>query len=159
MKTWATIARSPEMTLREMVPLMTSSGTVSQVKCSMKPPGSYCTCGRAGHVGAAERSRRFASSSMCRHVRCVTGVGIRRRRQLVLGLLSQSTMKVLTKRARRHAAAKTHHLPQTMRAAAIDRFGGPEVLTLHTLPVPTPGPSEVLIAIDTAGVGSWDADM
>jgi NADPH2:quinone reductase len=68
-------------------------------------------------------------------------------------------MKVLTKRAPRHAAAKTHHLPQTMRAAAIDRFGGPEVLTLHTLPVPTPDPSEVLIAIDTAGVGSWDADM
>ena len=50
-------------------------------------------------------------------------------------------------------------LPQTMRAAAIDRFGGPEVLTIHTLPVPAVEANEVLIALDTAGVGSWDADM
>jgi NADPH2:quinone reductase len=47
----------------------------------------------------------------------------------------------------------------TMRAAAIDRFGGPEVLTLHLLPVPALDPGEVLIAVHTAGVGSWDADM
>jgi NADPH2:quinone reductase len=46
-----------------------------------------------------------------------------------------------------------------MRAAAIDRFGGPKVLTIHTLPVPTVGPREVLIAVHTAGVGSWDADI
>jgi len=46
-----------------------------------------------------------------------------------------------------------------MRAAALDRFGGPEVLTLHTLPVPDVGPSEVLIATHTAGVGGWDADI
>lgn len=46
-----------------------------------------------------------------------------------------------------------------MRAAAIDRFGPPEVLTLHTLPMPSIGAQEVLIAIDTAGVGSWDADI
>jgi NADPH:quinone reductase-like Zn-dependent oxidoreductase len=46
-----------------------------------------------------------------------------------------------------------------MRAAAIDQFGGPEVLMLHTLPVPTPDPSDVLIQVDTAGVGSWDADI
>jgi NADPH:quinone reductase-like Zn-dependent oxidoreductase len=46
-----------------------------------------------------------------------------------------------------------------MRAAAIDRFGGPEVLTLQVLPVPAPDATEVLIAIDTAGVGPWDADM
>src|SRR4051794_16976416 len=50
-------------------------------------------------------------------------------------------------------------IPTEMRAAAIDRFGGPEVLTLHVLPVPTLDPAEVLIAIDTAGVGPWDADM
>jgi NADPH:quinone reductase len=48
---------------------------------------------------------------------------------------------------------------QTMRAAAIDRFGPPSVLTLHTLPVPQPGPGEVLIAIDTAGVGIWDTSI
>jgi NADPH:quinone reductase len=50
-------------------------------------------------------------------------------------------------------------IPTTMRAAAIDRFGGPEELTLHTLPVPVPEPGEVLIALHTAGVGSWDAWM
>ena len=46
-----------------------------------------------------------------------------------------------------------------MRAAAIDYFGRPEVLTLHVLPVPAIDPDEVLIAVHTAGVGSWDADM
>ncbi|MBV8613102.1 MAG: NADP-dependent oxidoreductase [Acetobacteraceae bacterium] len=50
-------------------------------------------------------------------------------------------------------------LPKTMRAAAIDRFGGPEVLSLHTLPVPDLDANEVLIRLDTAGVGVWDADM
>jgi NADPH:quinone reductase len=49
--------------------------------------------------------------------------------------------------------------PKTMRAVAIDRFGGPEVLTIHELPVPDPDANEVLIAMHTAGVGSWDADM
>ena len=46
-----------------------------------------------------------------------------------------------------------------MKAAAVDRFGPPSALTLHELPVPRPEPHEVLIAIDTAGVGSWDASI
>ncbi|HEU4643517.1 MAG TPA: NADP-dependent oxidoreductase [Gemmatimonadaceae bacterium] len=46
-----------------------------------------------------------------------------------------------------------------MKAAAIDRFGGPEVLTVHTLPVPEPGPREVLIEVHAAGVGVWDAGI
>jgi NADPH2:quinone reductase len=50
-------------------------------------------------------------------------------------------------------------LPKTMRAAALDRFGGPRVLRIHRVPVPSVGPREVLIALDTAGVGSWDAAM
>jgi NADPH2:quinone reductase len=50
-------------------------------------------------------------------------------------------------------------VPKTMQAAAIDRFGGPAVLSIHTLPVPVPDADEVLIAVDTAGVGSWDADI
>jgi NADPH2:quinone reductase len=49
--------------------------------------------------------------------------------------------------------------PATMRAAAIDRNGGPEVLTLHELPTPRPGADEVLIALDSAGVGPWDIDV
>ena len=46
-----------------------------------------------------------------------------------------------------------------MPAAAIDHFGGPEVLTAHVLPVPKIDTTEVLIALDTAGVGPWDADI
>jgi NADPH:quinone reductase-like Zn-dependent oxidoreductase len=53
----------------------------------------------------------------------------------------------------------TIEIPKLMRAAAIDRFGGPEVLTLHSLPVPVPDAKEVLIRLHTAGVGGWDADM
>ena len=50
-------------------------------------------------------------------------------------------------------------LPNTMVAAAIDRGGGPEVLTIHRLPVPKPGPGEVLIAVHAAGVGVWEAGI
>jgi NADPH:quinone reductase-like Zn-dependent oxidoreductase len=50
-------------------------------------------------------------------------------------------------------------VPKTMHAAAIDRFGGPEVLTMHTLPVPTPKAREVLIEVHTAEVGGWDAEI
>jgi NADPH:quinone reductase len=46
-----------------------------------------------------------------------------------------------------------------MEAAAIDRFGPPSVLRVRKLPVPTPAPDEVLIAVHTAGVGSWDAKI
>ena len=44
----------------------------------------------------------------------------------------------------------------TMKAAAIDRFGGPEEFSVHTLSVPQVGPDEVLVRVDTAGVGEWD---
>jgi NADPH:quinone reductase-like Zn-dependent oxidoreductase len=46
-----------------------------------------------------------------------------------------------------------------MLTAAIDRFGDPQVLTMHTVPVPPLDPREVLIALDTAGVGPWDAEI
>src|SRR5215510_854760 len=55
--------------------------------------------------------------------------------------------------ARKGVMAK---IPSTRKAAAIGRFGGPSLLTLHTLPMPDPGPSEILIAMHTAGVGVWD---
>jgi NADPH:quinone reductase-like Zn-dependent oxidoreductase len=44
----------------------------------------------------------------------------------------------------------------TMRAVVIDRFGGPDQLHERHVPVPSPGRGEVLIALETAGVGSWD---
>jgi hypothetical protein len=40
------------------------------------------------------------------------------------------------------------HVPRTMFAAAIDRFGGPEVITAHALPVPEVDAGEVLIAVE-----------
>ena len=48
-------------------------------------------------------------------------------------------------------------VPPTMRAAALDQGGNPDVLSLHVLPVPALGANEVLMATDTAGVASWDA--
>ena len=55
--------------------------------------------------------------------------------------------------------ASPRDIPNTMKAAAVDRFGPPSALTLHDVPVPRPAPHEVLIAIDTAGIGSWDASI
>jgi NADPH:quinone reductase-like Zn-dependent oxidoreductase len=57
------------------------------------------------------------------------------------------------------AAAGAAAVPANMRAAAIERKGGPEVLTLHELSTPKPGADEVLVALDTVGVGPWDIDV
>jgi NADPH:quinone reductase len=71
---------------------------------------------------------------------------------------------------RDHCHARTY--PQCFRSAAshdaraphdvrrtIDRFGEPDVITCHALSVPALDAGEVLIAVDTAGVGPWDADV
>jgi NADPH2:quinone reductase len=73
-------------------------------------------------------------------------------------------MAVLEKEiAKQRVKARTGHrprvIPETMIAAAIDRFGPPEVLTTQTLPVPELGPSEILIELHAAGVGIWDAKI
>jgi NADPH:quinone reductase-like Zn-dependent oxidoreductase len=47
-------------------------------------------------------------------------------------------------------------IPKTMRAVAIDRYGDPSVLTMHTLPVPEIEANEVLIAVNTAGVEQFE---
>ncbi|HYX66980.1 MAG TPA: NADP-dependent oxidoreductase, partial [Burkholderiales bacterium] len=62
----------------------------------------------------------------------------------------------------RHASpsdtlAAARAVPKTMRAAVIERFGGPEVLVLREVAVPQPGPDEILVKLHTAGVGEWDA--
>jgi NADPH:quinone reductase-like Zn-dependent oxidoreductase len=44
-----------------------------------------------------------------------------------------------------------------MRAAPFDRGGGPEVLSIHRLPVPKPRAGQVLIAVHDAGIGVWEA--
>lgn len=43
-----------------------------------------------------------------------------------------------------------------MRAVQITRFGGPEVLTVTDLPEPVPGPGQVLITVDRAGLNYAD---
>ncbi|MEO6435827.1 MAG: NADP-dependent oxidoreductase, partial [Tepidisphaeraceae bacterium] len=50
----------------------------------------------------------------------------------------------------------TQTTQNTMRAAAIDRFGGIETIRMQTLPVPEVGPDEVLIRVESAGVAVWD---
>lgn len=45
---------------------------------------------------------------------------------------------------------------KTMRAVALDRFGGPETLKMQTLPVPAIAHDEILIRVEAAGVGAWD---
>src|SRR5678816_1269774 len=45
---------------------------------------------------------------------------------------------------------------QTMRAVALDKFGGPEALKIQDLPIPAIEAQEVLIRVEAAGVGAWD---
>jgi NADPH:quinone reductase-like Zn-dependent oxidoreductase len=44
-----------------------------------------------------------------------------------------------------------------MNAVVLDRFGGPEELSFRAIPRPEVGEHDVLIRIEYAGVGSWDA--
>ncbi len=48
-------------------------------------------------------------------------------------------------------------IPALMRAIEISKPGGPGVLRLIERPVPTPGPGEILIRLDAAGVNRPDA--
>ena len=45
---------------------------------------------------------------------------------------------------------------KSMRAIALDRFGGPETLKVQTVPTPEAGADEILIHVESAGVGAWD---
>lgn len=47
-------------------------------------------------------------------------------------------------------------LPETMRAAHFDAPGPPDVIHVQELPVPQPGPGEVLIKVAFAGVNRPD---
>jgi NADPH:quinone reductase len=50
-------------------------------------------------------------------------------------------------------------VPPTMQAAAIDHGGNATAITVRTLPVPKPAADEVLIALQAAGVASWDVSL
>jgi NADPH:quinone reductase-like Zn-dependent oxidoreductase len=44
-----------------------------------------------------------------------------------------------------------------MKAAIVRQFGPPNLIEIADMPRPAPGPREVLVAINAAGVGPWDA--
>jgi NADPH2:quinone reductase len=44
----------------------------------------------------------------------------------------------------------------TMKAAAINRFGDIRTLSIQTCPIPRLSPNEILIRVESAGVGTWD---
>jgi NADPH2:quinone reductase len=46
-----------------------------------------------------------------------------------------------------------------MKAIQVHQFGGPEVLALHEVPTPKPGPGEVLVRVRAAGVNPYDTYM
>ena len=48
---------------------------------------------------------------------------------------------------------------QTMKAVVVDEFGGPEVLNVHQVPRPSPGPGELLVHVYAAGVNPVDAGV
>jgi NADPH2:quinone reductase len=62
-------------------------------------------------------------------------------------------------RARGRPIAARSAIPDRMRAAVIPRFGDASVFSVDTVPVPRPNSHEVLIAVDVAGVGSWDPGL
>ena len=43
-----------------------------------------------------------------------------------------------------------------MKAARIHRFGPPDVVVVEHVPMPSPGPSEILVRVMAAGVASCD---
>ncbi len=55
--------------------------------------------------------------------------------------------------------ARARAIPKEMNAAAIDRFGPPDVIHLERVPVPAVGKRDILVAVDRAGVGEWEADI
>jgi len=51
----------------------------------------------------------------------------------------------------------TTALPKLMHAAVLNEAGGPDAFRFEQIPSPTPKPNHVVIALEYAGVGSWDA--
>jgi NADPH:quinone reductase-like Zn-dependent oxidoreductase len=44
-----------------------------------------------------------------------------------------------------------------MKAVRVHKFGGPEVIVIDELPIPSPGRGELVVRVAAAGVGPWDA--
>jgi NADPH:quinone reductase len=56
--------------------------------------------------------------------------------------------------ATQHAPHDAERANKTMHAAAIDKFKDP--IRIQTLPIPQIGPVDILIRVESAGVGVWD---
>jgi NADPH:quinone reductase len=53
----------------------------------------------------------------------------------------------------------TSNLPEKMKAAVADKAGQPDVIHIASVPVPQLTRGHVIIALDYAGVGGWDAEQ
>jgi NADPH:quinone reductase-like Zn-dependent oxidoreductase len=53
--------------------------------------------------------------------------------------------------------AKSASAPRLMKACRVHRFGGSEVIAFEDVAPPAPGEGEVLVRVNAAGVGPWDA--
>ena len=51
----------------------------------------------------------------------------------------------------------TSSLPETMKAAVVDTAGPPSTLHIKSVPVPRLARNHVIIAVEYAGLGVWDA--
>ena len=51
------------------------------------------------------------------------------------------------------------NLPEMMKAAVADKAGTPDVIHITSVPVPQLPHGHVIIALDYASVGSWDAEQ
>ena len=52
--------------------------------------------------------------------------------------------------------APAAHKVRTMKAWRVKTFGGTDAMTLEDVPLPQPGPGEILVKVAAAGVGPWD---
>jgi NADPH:quinone reductase-like Zn-dependent oxidoreductase len=46
-----------------------------------------------------------------------------------------------------------------VKAARIHSFGSPDVVVVEDVPMPSPGPNEILVRVMAAGVAPWDATI
>jgi hypothetical protein len=58
--------------------------------------------------------------------------------------------------SRRNENIFVNQQSKTMKAVAIDEFGGIEKMKVRDLPIPQVAPDEILVHVETAGVGAWD---
>lgn len=55
------------------------------------------------------------------------------------------------------SALLSAHARRRMTAARIHAFGPPDVIHLEQVDIPRPEDGEILVRVDAAGVGPWDA--